>query len=131
MHRPPILKGDPEDQARTFIRHLAGRGLVAFLVSTDEEVPSQIWEAILQIRDSGLTNMFDYLQVAHLMEQSGYKIEAAWVNDHPGQYGQMIVASCGVPSLRDSPKGLLPVCCASRGLGVGRPLGEEKRCADR
>lgn len=106
MNSPLLLKGDPEHQARIFIRHLAGCGLVGFLVSADEEVPPQLWEAILQIRDSGLTNMFDYLQVAHLMEQSGYKLEAAWVNDHPGKYGEMI-------------------------LGVGRPLGGEKPCADR
>ena len=106
MNSPLLLKGDPEQQAKIFIRHLAGRGLVAFMVSTEEEVPPQIWEAILQIRDSGLTNMFDYQQVAHLMEQAGYKLEAVWVNDHPGQYGQMI-------------------------LGVGRPLGEDKLCVDR
>lgn len=106
MNSPLMLKGDSEDQARTFIRHLAGSGLVGFMVSTEEEVPPQLWEAILLVRDRGETNMFDYPQVAHWMTEYGYKLEAEWVQNNPGQYGQMI-------------------------LGVGRPLGENKSCADK
>lgn len=85
------LSGDLEEQGRLFVRTLAQKGLVGFVVeNVNPELPENIWEAILLIRETGLTNMFDYPKVAELMNECGYKIESEWVLQNRVRYMELI-----------------------------------------
>lgn len=85
------LEDDGEIQARKFIRSLTSRGLVAFCMDLGSgEIPDRLWEAILLIRDTGATNMFDYPVVAGLMKECGYVPEGDWVLANAAKYVELI-----------------------------------------
>lgn len=83
--------GNLENQCKQFVRGLARRGLIGFLVENKNAIqPKRMWEAILLIRDSGETNMFDYPKVAELMATRGYETESQWVLNHRVQYMELV-----------------------------------------
>ena len=85
------LEDEGEIKARKFIRSLASRGLVAFCMDLGSgEIPDRLWEAILLIRDTGATNMFDYPVVAGLMKECGYVPEGDWVLANAAKYVELI-----------------------------------------
>jgi len=91
-------KGDAESDCKAFVRKLTSHGLVCFVMGCESQVPPQLWEAILLVRDCGETNMFDVPQVSRLMTEKGYTQESEWITTNAAKYTAMI-------------------------LGAGRPLG--------
>ena len=91
-------KDDAEADCKAFVRKLSSHGLVCFMMDSKLQVPPQLWEAILLVKDCGETNMFDVPQVARLMVKSGFTQESEWITVNAAKYTAMI-------------------------LGAGRPLG--------
>jgi len=70
-------------------------------VPVEAVLPSQLEQALLTIRDSGLTNMFDHPEVARLARKFGFAEVADWIAAHPGVYLQLLLSG-GARSIRDN-----------------------------
>jgi hypothetical protein len=77
------------------------------IITSPEAPPSetallaQLEQALLTIRDSGLTNMFDHPEVARLARKFGFADVADWIAAHPGDYVQLLLSG-GAKPLRDN-----------------------------
>jgi len=88
------LPKDGEPAARTFLERLARHGLVEFVKErpTEAAPPEQLEKALLAVRDSGLTNMLDYPEVARLARQFGFPEAADWIDAYPTSYTRLLLS---------------------------------------
>ena len=56
------------------------------------KVPMHVFQAVVKVRDSGKTNMFDASKVAYLMQQGGDVDAALWVLQHVREYATGILS---------------------------------------
>ena len=49
-------------------------------------VPKEVFDGITAVRDSGITNMFDYCGVIEVLSAIGYEEGAEWVKGHERDY---------------------------------------------
>ncbi|GHU80112.1 hypothetical protein AGMMS49992_32830 [Clostridia bacterium] len=52
---------------------------------------ADIIAAVLAVRNTAITNMFDRKAVIQLAELMGYPEEAEWIAAHPHEYGTLIL----------------------------------------
>ncbi|GHU66176.1 hypothetical protein FACS1894184_03520 [Clostridia bacterium] len=52
---------------------------------------ADIIAAVLAVRDTAITNMFDRRAVIQLAELMGFPDEAEWISTHPHEYGTLIL----------------------------------------
>jgi hypothetical protein len=52
---------------------------------------ADIITAVLAVRDTSITNMFDRRVVIQLAEALGFPEEAEWIAAHPREYGTLIL----------------------------------------
>jgi hypothetical protein len=52
---------------------------------------TDIIAAVLAIRNTAITNMFDRKVVIQLAELMGFPEEAEWISTHPHEYGTLIL----------------------------------------
>lgn len=97
------LPKDGEAAARAFLERLARHGLVEFVKEepTEAAPPEQFENALLAVRDSGLTNILDHPVVARLARKFGYPEVADWIEAHPTEYTRLLLSG-GVRLLRDN-----------------------------
>ena len=85
------LPNDGEPAARAFLERLARHGLVEFVKEKKEDAsgqerPPRLEQALTEVRDSGLVNMFDYPQVATLSRRLGYPEVGEWIETNKEEY---------------------------------------------
>jgi hypothetical protein len=52
------------------------------------QVPQDVFDGIVAVRDSGLTNMLDRPMVARLAARMGFEATASWVRTHTKDYAE-------------------------------------------
>ena len=97
------LPEDGETAARTFLERLARQGLVEFVKEglTEAAPPEQLDKALTTVRDSGLTNMLDYPEVARLAREFGFPEAADWIDAYPTSYTRLLLRG-GFHPIEDS-----------------------------
>ncbi len=70
---------------------LFGIDQVRSVPDENEQVPEDVIDTILSIRESGATNMFDVDEVCRLARDAGMRTQAAWIDTHRGAYVHFIL----------------------------------------
>ncbi len=55
---------------------------------TKIQVPKEVLDGLLAVRDSGLTNMFDRPVVSRLARRMGFRKTARWIETHRKEYAE-------------------------------------------
>ena len=64
------------------------------------QVSQEVFMGITAVRDSGATNMLDYVRVIELLDEMGFEEAAEWVRENKSEYCQGIFA--GFQSIEDA-----------------------------
>lgn len=76
--------------------------------ATEGDIPADVIEALIVVRDSAVTNMLDRARVMTAMEDAGYLGSAVWVDENPNRYMDALNKMGRVTSRRDEPRDDFP-----------------------